>query len=307
MQDSIRLSGGVIVLPDGGVLFAEESNLWDVKVHPLGDGHLEASAKRARVWVEGTEDDLTDRQRRQLAMIRNGTPVEPTDAELEERRLMHLRIAANRAKTRVRKLCKVMGASTMLTLTYRANQQDLDLCKTHLRAFVRRCRRFWPTFNAVATFERQERGAWHVHMAMANVPVSFDVRGDGGQICRLRSFNLIRDQWRRVVGDLGGTINVARRKRHSRKTPAQIAAYLSKYITMAFEEGEAHSNRYTRFGGSDIPPAINLGRYADQLQALTDIYTLVDADASIVTAYLSHFKDWFFLAAERVPIKKGVA
>lgn len=299
MKDCIRLQGGALVAPDGAVYFRQVAEWFEVKAQSLGPDHFEASAKRPAYYVEGTEEELTDFQRRQLEAIRSGRYPEPTEAEKAAQRALSCRVAANRAKTKVRKLCKTMGADSMLTLTYRANQTDLALCKQHVKAFVRRCRRFWPAFTAVAAFEEQSRGAWHVHMAMAHVPTWFLVRNGAGVPTRVRSYNVIRDAWRRTVGDLGGNIDVARKKRASKKTPAQIAAYLSKYMLKAFEAGVAYSNRYTRFGGAEPPKPELLGRYREVLQAMVDLYALTDADARVCTAVYSEFGDWFFMAAER--------
>jgi hypothetical protein len=69
-------------------------------------------------------------------------------------------------------------------------------------------------------------------------------------------------------------------------------------MVKAFEEGEAFSNRYTRFGGENPPPAVSLGRYVDPCAMLADLYGLVGSADTIVSAVYSPFGDWFFLAAE---------
>ena len=40
-----------------------------------------------------------------------------------------------------------------------------------------------------------------------------------------------------VAKELGGNVDVARRKSTAKRSPARIASYISKYITKAFEEG----------------------------------------------------------------------
>ncbi|MGE0330492.1 MAG: hypothetical protein AB7P37_07340 [Ramlibacter sp.] len=298
MKDYIRLHGGALVYPDGSVAFPQVADWFDVKAHQLSPSQIEVTAKRPRYYLEGTEDDLTQDQQAQLRRIRlNGLP-EPTEAELEARKALSLKVAANRAKTRVRKLCKAMGASTLLTLTYRANQGDLALCKRHLAAFVRSVRKYWPDFQAVASFETQKRGAWHVHLALAGVPSSFTLGNVHGIPCRVKSFNVIRDTWRRVVGEHGGNIDVSRRKAHSRKSPAKIAAYLSKYIVKAFEQGEAYTNRWTKFGDCKIPAVVELGRAVDPLGMIVDCYGLLGDCTNVATAIWSRFGDWFYLASE---------
>lgn len=293
MQDVIRLSGGALVFPDGAVAFRQAADWFKVTAHPLGPGQVELTAKKPSYYVEGTEDDLTNDQKRQLNAIRSGTIPALTDEEIAARRALSLRVAANRAKTRVRKFCKVIRADSLLTLTYKANMQDLQRCKRHLREFVRRLRRVCPTFRAVATFEKQKRGAWHVHMATPRVVLI------GGR--DVKSYNVIRSIWRSVTGQDGGNIDVSRRYRAGRMSAAKIASYISKYIIKAFGEGEAHSDRWTRFGEMEVPPAIDLGIVRDPLDMIVSIYGLLDSGFEVCTAIYSHFGDWLFLAAESPP------
>lgn len=301
MKDYIRLHGGALVFPDGSVAFPQVADWFVVKAHQLSPSQIEVTAKRPRYYLEGTEDDLTQDQQRQLKRIRVDGPPEPTEAELEARKALSLKVAANRAKTRTRKLCKAIDANTLLTLTYRENQRDLHLCKKHLAAFVRSVRKFWPDFQAVAAFETQKRGAWHVHLALSGVPRSFTVRNTRGVPYVVKSWNLLRDTWRRVVGEHGGNIDVARKKANSRKSPAKIAAYLSKYIIKAFQQGEAFTNRWTKFGDCKLPAPIELGSVVDPLRMLIDCYSVIGDCTNVATAIYSKFGDWFYLAAESDP------
>ena len=67
-------------------------------------------------------------------------------------RQKHAAQAARRAKKRVRRLCKAMGANTLLTLTYRANEKDMVRCKADLKEFNRRMLRLIPGFRFVDVF-----------------------------------------------------------------------------------------------------------------------------------------------------------
>jgi hypothetical protein len=203
--------------------------------------------------------------------------------------------SARRAKTNVRHACKAINADTLLTLTYRANQGDLLLTKSHLKEFARRMYRVHPTFVAVAGFERQKRGAWHVHLATVSLPNALQRNG-----VRIRSYDLIRSIWRSVVGSLDGNIDVAKRKRNSQRSPARIASYLSKYITKAFQEGEKHSNRWTKFG--DVPKASKfvLGNFSSMREAIENAYALIGSTHAVVTTFFSQLFDSFFIAAEPI-------
>lgn len=272
---------------------AYESRVGDgvlVKAHHLGNGHLEVSAVRETVWVESDMSPLA---------------IEHYIESLERHRLdsadelalKRLQIAANRAKRNVRRLCKVMGADTLLTLTYRANVVDLAACKKDLKEFVRRLRRVLPDFRAVACFEQQERGAWHVHLATIRFPTFLTPHGCNDKV-RVKSFNVIRAVWRSVTKDKGGTVNVANTKRGATRSPAKIAAYIAKYIAKAFTDGVAGSNRWTRFGDVDVPHPVDCGRFKDMRSVVDFAFSLVHGCAKVVDQHLSKWDDWYFLVVE---------
>lgn len=258
-----------------------------MKAHDLGHGHLELAASRVVKWVEAdwSPSYLQD----VLEAIQNAK----AEADPEEEARKHRKRAARRARTRVRRLCKAMGADTLLTLTYRDNVMDIAVMKADLKEFVRRVTRVLPTFRAVVGFEQQDRGAWHAHIATAGIPqVIASKSGDW------RSYNVLRAIWRSVTKDRGGNVDVQRRKRHSRKSAAQIAAYLSKYISKSFEElGGDGVNLWTKFGAVEVPPPVDLGKAASLLEALSTLYQLVDKNMESVPR-LDRWRDWFFLVAE---------
>lgn len=277
---------------DGVAYLSKSAEWWQVKAHPLGNGHTEVTAKRGTDWIEcqWTKDQIADH----LQMC-----ADQEEELAEERKEKSLAVAANRAKKRVRQLCKAMGADTLLTLTYRANQQDLQLCKEHLEAFARRMKTLIPGFRAVCGFEQQKRGAWHVHMATVKLPATLPARNG----VKVKSFNIIRAVWAKVTKDLGGNIDISSRKRHSQRSAARIASYLSKYITKAFAEGEKWMNRWTKYGKCDVPLPVDLGRFPDAGQALQAAFSVVCGE-TVDTSHYSHFGDWFYMALERPPGEK---
>lgn len=280
---------------DGVCFESKSAPYFEVKVHELPNGHLEATVWRPILWEEVERPELT------IKLFTESQNDALTDPEaIEERRQRSLKKASDRARTRVRHLCKGLGADTLLTLTYRENVQDLQTTKKHLKEFIRRLRRVLPGFAAVAAFERQKRGAWHVHLACRRIEAVMTDKGGH----RVKSFNLIRSVWRSVVGSLGGNIDVARRKATSQRSPARLASYLSKYIVKAFEEGEKWSNRWTLFGDVDIPPAMRLGRVLNPVDALVLIYDAL-GEREVCTSYLSKWGDVFYLAAEPPSLHSG--
>ena len=260
------------------------SSTWQMSVLDLGNGHKETTISRPIEWedVALTATDLAELAR------------DKTAEELAERREANRRRAAQRAKTRVRRLVKVMGLDALLTLTYRDNQCDLALMKRHFEAFTRRMRRLVPGFRYVAAFERQKRGAWHAHLAIHRLPRELPSRTG----VRVKSYNIVRAVWRDVVGDLGGNIDQQRRKRGSRQSAGKLAAYLSKYMVKAFAEGDDWSNRYSA-SSADVPEPVRLRFVAESLADLVGLaFTEVAAGDEVGTMWLSRFGDVFYLSSE---------
>ncbi len=212
---------------------------YDLVRRPLGNGHFEYRMAPIKTWEH--IDVLSD----QAYVDR----LECMEATADERKQANLERAARRAKTRVRHLCKAAGIDTLLTLTYAANMTDWSLLKRHMKEFNRRMAKLVPGWFYVAAFERQQRGAWHAHMAVHRLPPELEARGG----VKVKSFNVIRAVWRAVTGELGGNIDVQSRKRNSQRAPSRIAAYISKYMTKAYAEGEPWSNRFSSSKGVSVP------------------------------------------------------
>lgn len=264
-----------------------------VTAHDLGNGHLEVSAVRVTDWKELELDAFALQD--YLDMLAE----KELDPEVQaERAARRLSIAANRAKTKVRRLCKALGVTTLLTLTYRANERDLAQVKKDLKEFNRRMLRVMPNFRFVAGFERQDRGAYHVHMGTAGIPAVFLRKNAAGVPTRVKSFDVIRAVWRSVTKERGGNIDVSRKKRHSLSTPAAIAKYLSKYITKEFTEGEKHSNRYTSYGAPRLDKPLDFGKFDGAREAVEFCYSLLSGHL-VFDQHFSRWGDWFYLHAER--------
>lgn len=271
-----------------------------VKAIDLGHGHIEASAKQSTYLQEL---QLTSKEITALESAQWNKENDPV--RIKERLERALKMSANRAKTRVRRLCKVMGCDTMLTLSYRANELDIARCKADLKAFNRRMLKLLPAFGFVAAFERQERGAWHVHIATSGIPSSFKRVNSTGQIYKVKSFDVIRALWRGVTKERGGTINLSRRKRHSLAGSAKIAAYLSKYMLKAFEDGVAFSNRYTSYGAPTadlMPKNLDFGLFSCARDAVAACYDLIGA-GQVFSQHFDSLNGWFFVHSEN-PLKR---
>lgn len=244
---------------------------YDVTIKRLGNGHTEVRMKSIVVWEHvGVLSDEALAARHECVI-----------AEAEERRKANAERAAIRAKQRVRDLCKASGVDTMLTLTYAVNMTDWEQLKAHVKEFNRRMSRLILGWFYVAAFERQKRGAWHVHMAVHRLPALLN----SSNAVKVKSFHVIRAVWRAVVGEFGGNIDVQSRKRNSQRAPSRIASYLSKYMTKAFEEGEAWKNRFSSSKGVTIPKPERI-RFAGY--SFGDVAQLVFDELDKITGYCSH-------------------
>lgn len=261
---------------------------YTLTVHELGSGHREAIVSQAVGWEH--VHTLTEHEAAYLEEKYG-------ERDAEEKREANLYRSARRAKTKVRRLVKSMGLDSLLTLTYKENLQDLDKAKAHLKEFVRRVRRVLPGFAYVAAFERQKRGAWHMHLAVHRLPQNLPASNG----VKVKSWSVIRAIWRSVTQESGGNIDEKKRKRWSRQSSAKLAGYLSKYMLKAYHEGEAWANRFSASAHS-LPEAV---RQVFRGAALADLIALAyafagDGQCSIST-YLSRFGDVFYIASESAP------
>lgn len=282
----------MIRIIDGVAYEGKRGSHFKVKAVDLGGGHLEVTASRVTEWHEMELTPIA------MELLLENLGAQKQEPGYEEKKAaQHAEQSARRAKRRVRQLCKVMGVDTLLTLTYRANQEDLALCKRHLKEFNRRLLRVLPDFAFVAAFERQDRGAWHVHLATRRIPLNLADRNHQNAV-KVRSYEVIRRVWRSVVGDLGGNIDVARRKFHARKSAAQIASYIAGYIVKEFAAGEKWSNRWTKYGEATVPDPVVLGLVSCPLDAIEVAYALLSPGHRIAVSRLDRWQDWFVLHAE---------
>lgn len=278
-----------IRIVDGVAYEVKRTGPFKIKAVDLGSGHLEAVAARTAVaveleWSPSVVQDHLD----MVAKYR--------EDHADEVAAAHAKRAASGAKKRIRQLCKANGASTLLTLTYRANELDLARVKRDLKEFNRRLLRHLPGFGFVGAFEQQKRGAWHVHCAIRNMPSSFVVK-QGAKAVRVKSYDLLRSVWRSITKERGGTVNIARSK--GERSPGRIASYIAKYATKAYAEGQKWSNRWTKYGFDDVPKAVDLGQVDGACDAIELVYGLLSKGQQVASSMWSRFGDWFYLAGER--------
>lgn len=209
---------------------------WDVCTWEK-NGVLERSVRPAIAWTEvGTVSKIP------------GKVTYPQQDLLRDQQR-----AARRAKTTCRRVIISEGFDEMLTLTYRENQEDRALCKQHFNIWFKRMKRALGSFRFCASFERQERGSMHVHIATHKLPQHADYKG-----VKIQAWQLGTRIWRDIVGQDNGLCFVGAKTRNggsSRRRKlslAKMASYVSKYILKDFEQSPAETNRYSRSNGVEV-------------------------------------------------------
>lgn len=145
--------------------------------------------------------------------------------------------AVRRARGALRKKIMAARLDHLLTLTYRKNETDYGKACADLSRFVRAVSARLPGWVYIAVAERQERGAWHWHLA---------VRGR-------QDVDLLRAVWRRIVGE--GNIDVSAPKGGATKRQLALVKYLGKYLAKGFQDGDRclNARRYRASLGIQVP------------------------------------------------------
>jgi hypothetical protein len=274
-----------------GILFEGErvSNAWDVTIWEAS-GHRETSARQAVMWCEIGPVPPHDEP----------DPIE--DAEwLADKAALSLRKAAQRAQTACRRIIKAEGFDELMTITYRENQQDRALCKKHFEEWVRRMKRALKgEFRYCASFERQERGAMHIHLATHKLPQQVQVRG-----VRVEAYKLGTAVWRSIVGAnnglvfVGGKTRFGGASRRRKLSAAKMASYVSKYIMKDYAAAPVGSNRYSRSNAIVVPKPVHLRLVGVELaDAIGAMFQCADGDV-VVSHRIGTWKDTYWLCTER--------
>jgi hypothetical protein len=272
-----------------GTLFQRESTPYSyfATIHTLNNGMVEAGLRPRYGWSE--VDNLSPAALADLAHCQ-ANPVARTALEQAEEDLQNRKRATRRARSEVRRKCKHRGLVEILTLTYRENQTDRDRMARDLDVFVKRVRRVIPNFEYVCVFERQKRGAWHAHLAVARVLPFY---WKGGNVKKaVKSFDLLRSMWRGVVGADNGNIDVSKRRKQ-RWSPAKIAGYISKYIGKSFGDNLKHENSYSASNGAlPSPLRYSFNTLNDGIVGLCALLSLELVNADIYTKLFPDTSFW---------------
>lgn len=275
-----------------------------------------------KVWESKETGQVEHRLWPRLVYVPMGDPDDPADADvwadppidqsgtlleqerLEQDRLRALEKSARRAKQTCRHKIKEAGFGSLLTNTYGDNMQDFDKARRDWAAFMRKVGPHIPGFACVYAFERQGRGAWHVHAAIHTLPVFLWVptgRGKHARKVMVRSWDYLRRCWRAIVGK--GNIDVdghrkRGRNRRGAESLAKLAGYVSKYLTKDHADGPQGRNRWGSTQGIQPPkPRVIKLPHMPLLEAIGLAFHLPDGHR-IVHHKISRFGDSWMLYTE---------
>ena len=278
-------------------------NAWDVRIWEQ-NGHRETSISPVIIWSE--VGDVLPYKRTGEGFQGAATAddikkwAEWDVAEAKERHDYSIKKAAQRAQTMCRRVIKAEGFSELLTITYRENQENRELAKQHFKEWVRRMKsNLGGEFRYCASFEKQDRGAMHMHVACHRLPKHAKHKG-----LKIEGWKLGTAVWRSIVGSDNGLVFVGGKKgsfksgKALKRSPAKMAAYVSKYIMKDYAHSPDEKNRYSRSNGSPIPKPTHC-RLTDCtfVDAISVAFKCADGDV-VVSSLLNDFKDRYWLCTE---------
>ncbi|MDD5299919.1 MAG: hypothetical protein PHD65_05420 [Gallionella sp.] len=172
-------------------------------------------------------------------------------AEQEERDIENRQRATKRARQNVRHLVKAAFADHMLTFNYRENVTDRAAVVKDWHEFVRLFRIRFPDWTYLAVLEKQERGSYHIHVAVkGRQNIKWALR------CWLKAIGQPAEEindWYNNGNKLGtrslGNVDVQAPKArwggtHKLWKRDKLSSYLTKYIGKEFDESTKGAKKY---------------------------------------------------------------
>lgn len=190
-----------------------------------------------------------------------------------------LRTSIERSKRMIRQRCKAIRADRMLTLSTRVNETRIEVWAKWWDTFRRRLGKL-QDFHYVAVLERQQRGAWHIHIAV-----------NGRQ-----NWKLLRSIWLSVIAKAGtdGAVNDSisgfKRQCVVRKLGGKgramrhlIATYIAKYVGKGAHDVGFNKKRYWTSRGIVLPELTTYAHLAadsSRGEAVAAAYECVDGNGA---------------------------
>lgn len=206
------------------------------------NGHREACVVVRHPDPQGTLDRAIQRDLKHLAPRGEGD------------REKNIEYAVRRAKKDVRHKSKAMMVNALWTLTYKNNVQDRSLVLKHFDSFRRRVAALFGEWRYIAVLEKQDRGAYHVHLATHALPLRIMQGGT-----KVKSWDVMRAIWRSCSGEHGGNFDESKRtsrwSKHRKpiRGAGAIASYIAGYVAKDMQESELNKKRYSASKDINVP------------------------------------------------------
>lgn len=253
----------------------------------FGNGHREAVVVVRHPDPQGTLDRAIQRDLKHLAPRGEGD------------REANIEFAVRRAKKDVRHKCKAMMVNALWTLTYKSNVQDRELVLKHFDAFRRRVANLFGEWRYIATLEKQERGAYHIHLATHALPQRITQGG-----VKVKSWDVMRAIWRSCAGEYGGNFDESKRQsrwsKHKKpiKGAGAIASYIAGYVAKDMQESQLNKKRYSASKAIHIPEAYKaLFTSETTMRELIELAYAAVGD-NITRAWFDQTRGIFFLESD---------
>lgn len=231
--------------PFGEADYSPFSDEYIVRTQRFEDGQQEVVAFSVAVRRHFHELRLRPRGLRGKRVVLEGE----TEGDVARKSEKSLRTSIERSKRMIRKRCKAIRADRMLTLSTRANEGRIEVWAKWWDEFRRRLNKL-QDFHYVAVLERQQRGAWHIHVAVSG----------------RQNWKLLRSIWLSVINKAGtdGAVNDSTRgfgkngffRRIGGKGRAmrhRIATYIAKYVGKDADASTFNKKRYWTSKGIVVP------------------------------------------------------
>lgn len=221
-----------------------KSPRYRLKLREFPNGHAEAVVTTEYPDPQKTLERAIKRDLRALAFRWEGA----RDDNIER--------AVRRAKQDVRLRCKAMGVNSLWTLTFKKNVTSRADALRCLDLFRRRVVKVLGDWRYIAVLERQDRGAWHIHLATHALPTRLLQGG-----VKVKSWDVMRAIWRSAAGELGGNFDEAKRGKRwgvgdrAIRGVGAIARYIAGYVAKDMHESEPGHKRYSSSRDIEVPVA----------------------------------------------------
>lgn len=177
------------------------------------------------------------------------------------------RIAASRARRKVRRYCRANRLYRLATLTYSRQTDDYDQVVIDVRAFIKRLRAAafkGKRFPYVWVIECHKSGKLHVHLAL---PRYVDKR----QLAAV---------WGKGFVDIRALGEVPRSHEAMRDMAKAAALYLAKYVEKTFADGASSAGRHRYEVGQGFQPvAVEVPPQRAELAARNDCIVVMGGEA----------------------------